>query len=153
MALTTACPFLAVRRHWAEVERELRSLALAGQEIEVFYFRLMLDWFLRFIIVAGSGVLAANADSADCVLVIVLQIITYHLMFEECNLCVAAFTHSLKSHTSNILSDGEPPAPLPAMRFASCLYPPSFVCSPASRMLRCLATCSLRFTSSLAAQL
>ena len=35
-----------------------------------------------------------------------IDVNVFHMNFFDCELCVAAYTHSLKSHTSNILTDG-----------------------------------------------
>jgi hypothetical protein len=35
-----------------------------------------------------------------------VQVLTHHVQFDECELCVAAYTHSLRSHTSNVMHSG-----------------------------------------------
>ena len=35
-----------------------------------------------------------------------VEVNIHHVSFYDCELCVAALTHSLKSHTSNVLADG-----------------------------------------------
>jgi hypothetical protein len=35
-----------------------------------------------------------------------IEIETFHMTFAECELCVSAYTHSLKTHMSNVVSDG-----------------------------------------------
>lgn len=36
----------------------------------------------------------------------VVDVSTHRVSFKDCELCVAAYTHSLKSHTSNVFTDG-----------------------------------------------
>lgn len=35
-----------------------------------------------------------------------VDVVQYDVKFEDCELCVSAYTHSLRSHTSNVLNDG-----------------------------------------------
>ncbi len=35
-----------------------------------------------------------------------VSVVTDHVVFDECELCVAAYTHSLKAHTSNVMIEG-----------------------------------------------